>query len=100
MDALRAWIRRLRMRSRVPATIEANDIILGAHNNADILSQKLPICSSCNGRCVLSSASQFRRRPDNSRSLMVMCPCGFVSMIRASWISCGHLSCHRNGVSF
>ena len=82
--ALRAWIRRMSMRSRVPAAIEADSIIFWAQDTVEVLSQKVPICSSCNRRCVLSSASQFRRRPANSRSLMIMCPCGFVSLIRAS----------------
>ena len=68
-------------------------------DTADVLSQKVPICSGSKGRCVLSSASLFRRRPASSRSVMVICPFGFVSLMRASWISCVHYICHRNGVS-
>ena len=71
------------MRSRFPATIEANDLIFWAHDTSDMLSHKVPICSSCKGICVISSAIQFRIRTDNYRSLMVMCPCGFESLIRA-----------------
>ena len=74
----------MRMRSTVPAEIEANYLIIWDHNTTNVLSEKVPICSSCNGRCVISSSRQFRRRPANSRSLVLMFPSGFESLIRVS----------------
>ena len=52
------------------------------------------------GTGLLSSSRQFRRRPDNYRSLMVICPCGFASLMRSYWISCGRYIFRRNGVNF
>ena len=98
LDGLPAWMVVLSIQSRVPGAIDSNDLVFWAHKTADVLSHKVPICSSCKGRCVLSSSIQLRIRPAKSSSSILMCPCGFVSLTRASWIPCSYYTCHRNGV--
>ena len=49
---------------------------------------------------MISSANKFIIRTANSKPLMVMCPYGFASLMRAYWMSCGYCICQRNGVNY
>ena len=68
-------------RSNRPAGIEVDVRNLYAHDTAEVLSQKIPMCDSSMGTPDDSNASQFRAIPASSRSLIVSVPVGFLSVM-------------------
>ena len=84
LDDLSEWIQIPSIRSRVPASIDAEGLVFTANYTDKVLSHKFPTCFSSRGICVLSSEIQFRRRATNYRSLMAMRTFRFVSLMRAS----------------
>ena len=86
-DACRWRMRRCKKRSRAAATCDVDVDPRRSHETAEVLSQKIPMCWCLRSVNRASMTSHPRTIPANSRSLIVMLPCNFASLI-----SSGHSS--------